>query len=168
MDPQAVYGIIFSENKKNVLLVQRRDLPVWVLPGGGLDPKETPAEGALREVEEETGYQVEIIRQIAKYLPVNSLTQKTYFFECRIIGGFATLNSEARNIRYFPVANLPSHLPPPFPLWIADALLEKQEILTKKIEGVTYWILCKLLLKHPVLVLRYLLTKVGIRFNDKT
>ncbi|MES2200555.1 MAG: NUDIX domain-containing protein [Chlamydiota bacterium] len=168
MNPQAVYGIIFSENKKEVLLVQRRDLPVWVLPGGGLDLKETPAEGAIREVEEETGYQVKVVRQVAEYLPVNRLTQKTYFFECMITGGAATLNSEAKNIRYFPVTSLPSTLPPPFPLWIADALSENQEVLVKKIEGVTYLTFFKLLFKHPILVLRYLLTKLGIRFNDKT
>ncbi len=168
MDQEAVYGIIFSENKKNVLLVQRRDLPVWVLPGGGLDPKETPEKGAIREVEEETGYQVEILRQVAEYLPVNRLTQKTYFFECMITGGAATLNSEAKNIRYFPVNKLPSHLAPPFSFWIADALLEKQEKIIKKTEGVTYLILCKLILQHPFLVIRYFLTKIGIRFNDKS
>ncbi|GAA4900818.1 NUDIX hydrolase [Streptomyces coeruleoprunus] len=28
----------------------------WALPGGGLDPGETPLEGALREVREETGW----------------------------------------------------------------------------------------------------------------
>lgn len=168
MDPQAVYGIIFSENKKNVLLVQRRDIPVWVLPGGGLDPNETPEKGAAREVEEETGYQVKILRQIAEYLPVNRLTQKTYLFECEITGGLATLNSEAKNIRYFPVTKLPSNLPPPFSSWIADALLDKKEVFIKKIEGVTYFILCKLLIKHPIIVIRYLLTKIGIRFNDNT
>ena len=66
MAPQAVYGILFSEDKKEVLLVQRRDLPVWVLPGGGLDPGETPEEGVIREVEEETGLQVKIVREIAQ------------------------------------------------------------------------------------------------------
>ncbi|MBS0628564.1 MAG: NUDIX hydrolase [Verrucomicrobia bacterium] len=114
MEPKAVYGIIFSENKQNVLLVQRRDLPVWVLPGGGLDPSESPEKGVIREVEEETGYKVRISRQVAEYLPVNRLTQKTYFFECLIIGGSATLNPEAKSIQYFPIKNLPSHLPPLF------------------------------------------------------
>lgn len=30
---------------------------VWGLPGGSIDQNETPAEGALREMREETGYQ---------------------------------------------------------------------------------------------------------------
>lgn len=30
----------------------------WTLPGGGIDPGEHPADAAVREVEEETGYRV--------------------------------------------------------------------------------------------------------------
>jgi 8-oxo-dGTP diphosphatase len=36
------------------------DPPRWTLPGGGLDHGEDPREGAVREVEEETGYRVEL------------------------------------------------------------------------------------------------------------
>ena len=52
---QSVYGIVFNAERTEVLLVKRRDIPVWVLPGGGLDPDESEAEGAVREVLEETG-----------------------------------------------------------------------------------------------------------------
>jgi ADP-ribose pyrophosphatase YjhB (NUDIX family) len=34
--------------------------PRWTLPGGGLDHGEDPRDGAIREVEEETGYRVEL------------------------------------------------------------------------------------------------------------
>jgi ADP-ribose pyrophosphatase YjhB (NUDIX family) len=34
--------------------------PRWTLPGGGLDHGEDPRDGAIREVEEETGYLVEL------------------------------------------------------------------------------------------------------------
>ena len=34
--------------------------PRWTLPGGGLDHGEDPRDGAVREVEEETGYRVEL------------------------------------------------------------------------------------------------------------
>jgi ADP-ribose pyrophosphatase YjhB (NUDIX family) len=36
------------------------DPPLWTLPGGGLDHGEDPRDGAVREVEEETGYRVEL------------------------------------------------------------------------------------------------------------
>jgi ADP-ribose pyrophosphatase YjhB (NUDIX family) len=38
-----------------VLLIRRADSGQWALPGGALDVGETPAEGVLREVLEETG-----------------------------------------------------------------------------------------------------------------
>ncbi len=167
MDTQAIYGIVFSEDRTKVLLVLRRDLPIWVLPGGGLEPNETPAEGVAREVEEETGFQVTPFRQVAEYLPVNSMTKRTHVFECIILRGKMAANCEAREISFFPVNDLPSRLPPPFPGWIADALDKKQEIIRKPIEGVSYTVLLKLLCQHPILVLRYFLTKIGIRFNNQ-
>jgi 8-oxo-dGTP diphosphatase len=36
--------------------------PQWTLPGGGLDHGEDPRDGAIREVEEETGYTVALDR----------------------------------------------------------------------------------------------------------
>ena len=52
-EKQAVYGIVFNNDKTEVLLIKRRDIPVWVLPGGGLDQGESPETGAVREVLEE-------------------------------------------------------------------------------------------------------------------
>jgi len=163
---QAVYGILFSQDRTQVLLVKRRDLPVWVLPGGGLDEGEDPKEGTVREVEEETGLKVEIVRQIAEYHPANRMTQKTHFFECLRIGGAIKTSSESREVVFFSLDQLPP-LPPPFPGWIADAAANRPVLIVKPIEGVNYFVLIKMLLQHPILVLRYFLTKLGVRFNAR-
>lgn len=167
MEKQAVYGILWSQDRKKILLVKRRDLPVWVFPGGGLDEGETPEEGVLREVEEETGLKVKILRKIAEYLPVNRMTQKTHFFECTVVKGTPKTSSESKEIAFFGLDQLPKRLPPPFPGWIQDALLGQDSVLIKPIEGVNYLVLVKLALSHPILVARYFLTKIGIRFNEK-
>ena len=162
---EAVCSIIFNEDKTGVLLTKRRDIPVWVLPGGGIDSGETPEEAAIREVFEETGCRVVIVRKIAEYISVNQFTKPTHFFECKILFGSPQTGEETQEIAFFSLDNLPKHLAPPYRGWIADALLDTKEILRKKIEGVSYWVFVKLLLTHPILVGRYLLTKIGIHIN---
>lgn len=163
-EKQAVCGIVFNENRTEVLLIKRRDIPVWVLPGGGLEKGESPEEGALREVLEETGFRTQIVRKVAEYLPVNKMTQLTHFYECRIEGGAPLCGDETKEVRFFPLKELPV-LPPPYAGWIADAAANHRALLRKKVEGVSYLILIKLLIQHPLLVGRYLLTKLGIHFN---
>ncbi len=163
-EKQAVYGIVFNEDRTQVLLVKRRDIPVWVLPGGGLERGENPEQGALREVHEETGYEPSIVRKVAEYLPVNKMTQLSHVYECRIAKGSAKIGAETRDVSFFPLTQLPK-MPPPYEGWIRDAAADHPALLRKKIEGVNYWVLLKLLAQHPILVGRYLLTKLGIHIN---
>ena len=46
--------------KGQILLIKRRDNQLWAMPGGLLEVGETPAEGVLREVFEETGLKCQI------------------------------------------------------------------------------------------------------------
>jgi len=51
-----------------VLLIRARNLrnqPVWTLPKGTLNPGETNADAALREVREETGWECEVVRELS-------------------------------------------------------------------------------------------------------
>ena len=43
----------FNKSLKKILLVKRRYVPVWVLPGGGIEDGETPFQAAVRETKEE-------------------------------------------------------------------------------------------------------------------
>lgn len=59
--PQRVRVILISPQGRILLIKVRNtmpaglDIPCWLTPGGGMDPGETIAETALREVAEETG-----------------------------------------------------------------------------------------------------------------
>jgi 8-oxo-dGTP pyrophosphatase MutT (NUDIX family) len=67
-------GLVVDDDGR-VLLIRARDLrnqPVWTLPKGTLQPGESSVEAALREVQEETGYRCELVRELA---PV------TYWFQ---------------------------------------------------------------------------------------
>jgi putative (di)nucleoside polyphosphate hydrolase len=50
-------GVMLLNRDGKAFVAQRRDstLEAWQMPQGGLDPGEDPQEGALRELEEETG-----------------------------------------------------------------------------------------------------------------
>lgn len=54
-------GIVFNREHTKLLMVHHRKLDKWAAPGGHVEPDETPAEAALREVYEETGIDAEIL-----------------------------------------------------------------------------------------------------------
>lgn len=159
----SVACILFRDSK--ILLIKRRDIPVWVLPGGGIDPGESPEKAACREMEEETGYRVKIIRKIAEYSPTNRLAKLTHFYEVEILDGAPKTGQETRAVEFFELDQLPL-LPPPYPYWIADAAARHPMVLNKPVIGVNYATLLKLLVQYPILVGRFLLTKMGIHLND--
>ncbi|MGD9592885.1 MAG: NUDIX domain-containing protein [Candidatus Berkiella sp.] len=49
-----VKALIINEHKE-VMLVEHTYMQGWHLPGGGVNPSETPIEAIIREVQEETG-----------------------------------------------------------------------------------------------------------------
>lgn len=154
----SVAGVIFSNDRKSVLLVKRKDVPVWVLPGGGIDRDESSEKAVIREILEETGFTVKIDRLCALYLPINKLAKPTHLYECVLESGSPQLSSETTDIRFFALNNLPKLIPPPFRGWIFDAH-KGQPFFQKEIKDVTYSILLINLIRHPTLVLRFLFAR---------
>jgi 8-oxo-dGTP diphosphatase len=56
----AAYCIIVQDGKLLLSHWNENGNDGWTLPGGGLDPYEDPADAAVREVFEETGYHAEL------------------------------------------------------------------------------------------------------------
>lgn len=157
---QSVIGVVFKEGK--VLLVKRKDVPVWTLPGGGIEEGETLEEAICREIEEEAGFVVTCKRKIGEYTPINRLARFTHLFECEIVGEHKRLLNETREIAFFDINELPK-MPPPYAEWVEDAL--KKEFFQKKLTSVSYFNFFKNLILHPVLIMRFLLSRIGIHIN---
>lgn len=163
---QSVAGIVFSPDRTQVLLIQRRDVPVWVLPGGGIDPGENAEDAVEREILEETGFTVKRERLVGVYEPINRLAKQTELYECAIVSGSAETTAETRQVRFFPLSRLPKMMPPPYPEWIEDGTRIGPPLF-KKLCGVTYPVLLKNLFLHPLLVVRFLLARLGLAINSK-
>lgn len=165
MSPKSVAGIIFSSDRTSVLLILRRDVPVWVLPGGGIEEAESPQLAVTREILEETGFTVKVDRLVGDYLPVNRLAKHTHLYECKIVSGEAKISDETRGVRFFSLDQLPL-LPPPYLEWIQDAALVLPPV-EKKLHSVNYSTLFKNFFLHPLLVTRFLLARMGFTINSK-
>jgi ADP-ribose pyrophosphatase YjhB (NUDIX family) len=108
-----VRGVVFREDR--ILLVREiADGGRWALPGGWADVNETPSEGVVREIFEESGFETEVVRLLAVYdrtrqghLPPFPYHVYKLFFLCDITGGSPTTNLEASEIAFFDRDALP-------------------------------------------------------------
>ncbi|MCB1213034.1 MAG: NUDIX domain-containing protein [Chlamydiia bacterium] len=151
-------GVIFEPQEGKYLFVRRRDVPVWVLPGGGVDSGETPEEAVIREVREETGLEVEIIKKLAHYLPINALTQEVHLFACRPTGGELLCGNETSAIGYFSLDALPPltfhyHIE-----WLREGTTSI-ELYEKPMSKWTFWKILLFYTLRPHWGIRYLITR---------
>ncbi len=161
----AAIAIILNEARTEVLLIKRRDVPVWVLPGGGIEPLEEAEIAAVREALEETGLIVNVTRKSGEYTPINRLASLTHVFECQVSGGKLENGDETKDAAFFPIQNLPEQFFIIHKVWLNDALT--YNVLVKRpISEVTYPKLLLYFIKHPYLVLRTLLSRLGFPINN--
>jgi 8-oxo-dGTP diphosphatase len=57
---RAVCGLVATDDQGRVLLIRRSDDGSWGLPGGGVEVGESWEQAAVRECQEETGWQVDV------------------------------------------------------------------------------------------------------------
>lgn len=111
-------------NKCDEILLQlRRDTNTWAPPSGGVEPGETVAECAMREVQEETGVKVapEAIVAVLSGAEYNvtypngdQMATVTTVFRCRPLAANTPRvnDDESQAIRYFPSDALPANMLP--------------------------------------------------------
>jgi 8-oxo-dGTP pyrophosphatase MutT (NUDIX family) len=114
----AVTGIIRDRDNR-ILLVHQRDTDSWSTPGGSIDLHESPADAVVREVWEETGFEVEPVRIVGVFAGPDTFTvypngdQVSYIntvFDCDVRGGALRRESdETTDVAFIGVEDMERH-----------------------------------------------------------
>ena len=101
---------IVVDDRNRILLQRRTDSGNWALPGGAMDIGETLAESAVREVKEETGFDVRIERIVGIYSDPGHVfayddgevrQEFSICLACAITGGSLQVSSESTAVEFF-------------------------------------------------------------------
>lgn len=102
-----------------ILLIKRNTVPFkgyWALPGGRVELGETVEQTVVREVKEETGLDVEIVRKIGEYheIGIEGGYEYDYFPACFLVkvggGELKRQQSEIQEIQLFGLNDIPAAL----------------------------------------------------------
>lgn len=106
-----VRGVVFHDGK--ILMVKEKMDAHWSLPGGFCDVGLSPTENIVKEIKEESGFDVKPTRLLAVLdknkhpHPPEVFHYYKLFILCEIIGGQATKGIETQEIDFFEENNLP-------------------------------------------------------------
>ena len=115
----AAYAVVVDAEDRVLLALWNEAEPAWTLPGGGVDLHETPAEGAVREVREETGYDVRLTGLLAVRTVVRSPEERLHWHDKplksvgviyvgEVVGGTLTreVDGTTDEARWWPLADV--------------------------------------------------------------
>ena len=106
-------AVLIDGHDRVLLAKQNYGQGRWALPGGLVEPDESPDEAAVREAKEETGLVVELDHLIALYY-VRGVTPPRlgFVFAGRITGGSLELpaSGELADLGWFPITDLPENV----------------------------------------------------------
>jgi ADP-ribose pyrophosphatase YjhB (NUDIX family) len=112
----ACSAVVFDDERR-LLLTRRVDNRKWCLPGGHFEAGETVTEALVREVKEETGLNVEVIRltgvdsnphRVVEYPDGHRFHIGALNFEARVIGGELAASDETSEFMWCPYGEVGS------------------------------------------------------------
>lgn len=100
---------VVQDQDGRVLMIHKTDNNLWALPGGGHEPGESIADTVVREVKEETGYDVKVETLTGTYTNPHHVMayddgevrqQFSIAFRAHLIGGEARTSSESKEVAW--------------------------------------------------------------------
>jgi 8-oxo-dGTP pyrophosphatase MutT (NUDIX family) len=127
---------IVQDDRGRILMIHKTDNDKWALPGGGHEIGESIAETVMREVKEETGYDVEVDTLTGTYTDPGHVMayddgevrqQFSLAFRATLTGGSPTTSDESDRVEWVDPDELDSlELHPSMRLRISHALAGNQ------------------------------------------
>lgn len=116
-----VFAAIFDDQRRVVCVKRAYGPRNWTIPGGGMEKGESPVDALRREVEEETGYIVQVTRLVGVYsAPFRN--DLVLMFEAETIGQSEWHpNDEIAQVGFFRRDELPHPMTPRTLARISDA-----------------------------------------------
>jgi len=111
-----VRGAVFDASGRILMVREAADADRWTLPGGWADVNQTPAQSAVREVFEESGYHVRVVKLAAVWdrarqaQPPTAFSVVRMFFVCALEGGSPRASLETSEVGWFAEADVPTEL----------------------------------------------------------
>ena len=109
----SVRSVIFSKDRKKVLLVQERADGGYSFPGGWTELGLSPSQSALKELREEAGLECKLVRLVGildRYnnIPTTGVPEYIVVFEAEPIKKLGQFCYEITDVNYFDIDNLPN------------------------------------------------------------
>jgi ADP-ribose pyrophosphatase YjhB (NUDIX family) len=132
--PSALFRIACSaiiERGGRYLLARRRDIGWWNLPGGGLELGETVDTGLAREVREEIGVEIRIVRLVGVYSKPQKREVVLTFLCALADDATPGLSDEISEVGWFAADALPDDTLPKHRQRVLDAALGQPEAILR-------------------------------------
>jgi 8-oxo-dGTP pyrophosphatase MutT (NUDIX family) len=121
--------ILIEDNKLALIERHRGGRHYFTFPGGGVHEGETDEQAAVREMEEETGLKVRVIRKIAE-IHFNKNPQP-YFLVERVSGEYGTGTGDEFG-EFDPVSGTYD------PIWMPLAEILEKNVLPRELAGIVF------------------------------
>jgi phosphoheptose isomerase len=126
-------AVIVRDREGRILLERRADCGLWGVPGGRIEPGESVAAAARREILEETGLEIRVTHLVGVYsgpedriisFPDNVIQAIDVVVEGEVVSGDLVLSAESEAMEFFPLSALPpaSAIIPPARRLLADVV----------------------------------------------
>lgn len=120
-DPRPLVQAVVT-GAEGVLLVLRRELRGWELPGGRVEPGEDERAALARELREESGIEADVGDLVGEYRRSGFAAHRARVYRCRACAGALRPSTETPSVAWFAPEALPATLFPWFLGPLLDAL----------------------------------------------